>query len=40
MTSLRPDVFLGVDLGGTKIEIAGLDRAGQFLLRERLPTWF
>jgi fructokinase len=38
MPSRRSDVFLGVDLGGTKIEVAGLDRAGQFLLRERLPT--
>lgn len=30
--------LLGVDLGGTKIEVALLDAAGQFQLRERLPT--
>jgi fructokinase len=30
--------LLGIDLGGTKIEIAALDSQGQFLLRERLPT--
>lgn len=30
--------LLGIDLGGTKIEIAALDHQGQFLLRERLPT--
>lgn len=29
---------LGVDLGGTKIEVAVLDAAGQFVFRERLPT--
>lgn len=29
---------LGVDLGGTKIEVAVLDAAGGFLFRERLPT--
>ncbi|MDR0275507.1 MAG: ROK family protein [Burkholderiaceae bacterium] len=29
---------LGVDLGGTKIEIAALDERGAFLLRERCPT--
>ena len=27
----------GIDLGGTKIEVAVLDPAGRFLLRERLP---
>lgn len=32
------DILLGVDLGGTKIEIAALDAQGRFLLRERLPT--
>ena len=30
--------LIGVDLGGTKIEVAVLDRAGRFLLRERMPT--
>ena len=29
---------LGVDLGGTKIEIVALDEGGQELLRRRLPT--
>jgi fructokinase len=29
---------LGVDLGGTKIEVAVLDTAGQFVFRERQPT--
>lgn len=29
---------LGIDLGGTKIEIAALDGQGAFLLRERMPT--
>ncbi|MGC8697462.1 MAG: ROK family protein [Halothiobacillus sp.] len=29
---------LGIDLGGTKIEVAVLDVAGQFVFRERLPT--
>lgn len=31
-------VHLGVDLGGTKIEIIALDAAGQTLLRRRVPT--
>lgn len=30
--------LLGVDLGGTKIEVAILDAEGRFLLRERAPT--
>jgi fructokinase len=30
--------MLGIDLGGTKIEIAALDAQGKFLLRERIPT--
>lgn len=30
--------LLGVDLGGTKIEVAALDAGGNFLLRERVPT--
>ncbi|BDI05686.1 ROK family protein [Sphaerotilus microaerophilus] len=32
------DWLLGVDLGGTKIEVALLDAEGTFQLRERLPT--
>jgi fructokinase len=31
-------IRLGIDLGGTKIEIAALDAAGRFLLRERCAT--
>lgn len=31
-------IRLGIDLGGTKIEIAALDEQGAFLLRERVPT--
>ena len=34
----RADVLLGIDLGGTKIEIAALDPGGRMLLRERVPT--
>ena len=37
----RPDpdaLCIGVDLGGTKIEVAVLDRAGAFHLRRRVPT--
>ena len=34
MKSLR----IGIDLGGTKIEIIALDKHGQTLLRERIPT--
>ncbi|MBM4063040.1 MAG: ROK family protein, partial [Planctomycetes bacterium] len=30
--------LLGIDLGGTKIEVAALDHGGGFLLRERAPT--
>ena len=30
--------LLGIDLGGTKIEIAALDADGDFALRERVPT--
>jgi fructokinase len=29
---------LGVDLGGTKIEVIGLDKQGEILARERVPT--
>ena len=36
--STVPGVRLGIDLGGTKIEIAALDGQGAFLLRERVPT--
>ena len=32
------DFRLGIDLGGTKIEISGLDRDQRFTLRERVPT--
>jgi len=33
------DILLGIDLGGTKIEIAAIDRHdGRFLLRERVDT--
>jgi fructokinase len=32
------DFRLGVDLGGTKIEIVALDRAGRELVRRRIPT--
>lgn len=35
---MRPDALLGIDLGGTKIEIAALDPEGRVLLRERLQT--
>ncbi|MDD4886113.1 MAG: ROK family protein [Thiomonas sp.] len=31
-------VYLGIDLGGTKIEVAALDGEGRFLLRERRDT--
>ncbi len=34
----RPSVRLGIDLGGTKIEIAALDAAGAFVLRRRVAT--
>ena len=33
-----PGIRLGIDLGGTKIEIAALDGQGAFLLRERVAT--
>lgn len=36
--NLRQKLRLGVDLGGTKVEVAVLDEAGDFLFRERLPT--
>ena len=31
-------VYIGVDLGGTKTEVAVLDANGQFLFRHRRPT--
>lgn len=34
----RGDWLLGIDLGGTKTEVALLDAQGRFQLRERLPT--
>lgn len=33
-----PSLRLGIDLGGTKIEIIALDKAGKELLRHRVPT--
>ena len=33
-----PPIRLGIDLGGTKIEIAALDAQGGFLLRELVAT--
>lgn len=38
MTGKTCSVRLGVDLGGSKIEIVALDRAGRELLRRRVPT--
>ncbi|QDH16404.1 ROK family protein [Swingsia samuiensis] len=32
------DYRLGIDLGGTKIEIAALNRVGELVLRERIPN--
>ena len=32
------DIRIGVDLGGTKIEAAVLDRGGRILARRRIPT--
>jgi predicted NBD/HSP70 family sugar kinase len=31
-------IRLGIDLGGTKIELIGLDAAGHECLRRRVPT--
>ena len=36
--SRAPGIRLGIDLGGTKIEIAALDGQGAFVLRERVAT--
>lgn len=33
-----PDLRLGIDLGGSKIEVLAMDRAGQTLIRNRVPT--
>jgi fructokinase len=39
MTSLRLGTLrLGIDLGGTKIEIVALDERGNELVRRRVPT--
>jgi fructokinase len=35
---VRPDLRIGIDLGGTKIEIVALDQAGRQLLRRRAAT--
>ncbi len=35
---VNQNYFIGVDLGGTKTEVAVLDADHRFLLRERLPT--
>ncbi len=35
---MNQNYFIGVDLGGTKTEVAVLDADHRFLLRERLPT--
>ncbi|MBL0208665.1 MAG: ROK family protein [Propionivibrio sp.] len=37
-TSLPTSLSLGVDLGGTKIEIVALDASGNERLRRRVPT--
>jgi fructokinase/N-acetylglucosamine kinase len=38
-SSTSPDTLrLGIDLGGTKIEIMALDASGKELLRQRMPT--
>ena len=34
----EPAALIGLDLGGTKIEVAALDAQGRFLLRERCAT--
>jgi predicted NBD/HSP70 family sugar kinase len=38
MSQSRNHVHIGIDLGGTKIEIVALDAAGRELLRRRTPT--
>ncbi len=37
-TQSEPQVRIGVDLGGTKIEVLAMDRAGGELFRRRVPT--
>lgn len=38
MTNDAPTLRLGVDLGGTKIEVVALDARGEALVRRRVPT--
>ena len=38
MTDPAPTLRIGIDVGGTKIEAAALDRDGAILLRQREPT--
>src|SRR4051794_8668706 len=38
MNGSLPPVRLGIDLGGTKIEVVALDPDGRELLRRRVPT--
>lgn len=35
---MKPEIRIGVDLGGTKIEAIALDRTGNVLIRSRRPT--
>ena len=35
---MNPKFFIGIDLGGTKTEVAVLDADHRFVMRERLPT--
>jgi fructokinase len=37
-STYRADIRLGIDLGGTKIEIVALDRSGNERFRKRVPT--
>jgi fructokinase len=38
MQARGEDILLGIDLGGTKVEVAALDAHGTFVLRQRRPT--
>lgn len=38
MNAARPELRIGVDLGGTKTEVVALDRSGAELVRRRVPT--
>ena len=38
VTCTLPDMRIGVDLGGTKIEAAALDMGGELVVRRRVPT--